>query len=660
MKKIILIFVMFFVVLGNSYAHKEPTHQYIVSEAYKLLKTQLGFDIPVMSSHIGNVDEGTYHCYWCDELSGLFGGCGSEFWAPPFRYGSVTAGAYAEDWQDFIYNKHNCLTVSVSHFWQSDGGRTAITSLKADGVVVMEKIDNAYQKVIRYLNGDWVAWDGPDENSGTYFTYNGLIDLYKTGRIKLVSRFQVILGVRLITAKYNYQEVTLPTSDKNRIVFNILGRIAHLLGDMSSVPHTHNSEHGWNKNKFEDAMNIFNDGHKDKNETTNPDFPEGVNNQRAFVGSLFDNTGILKNLKTGGGVIDPYKHFKCNPFCSGMETNEDRIEYLMKTTAQISEHFADHYSDGNDNLFSRVRCPTTGTPVEYSDLGELATKIKLSELGGPTTRAAYENSGTWAELAVVRDAVMPYVIRSTAGLLYWFAVEAGLLDNACISAYHTSQSLSAANGFLQHVHLRGNYYEFQAKDSVIAGKPNFGSSAHLLTIDSNADVTMHAGNKIHLNNGFASKLGSNTHIYVESCDYGCKSGNSTNKENGSGSLNKVLSEPEVPTNPTLRLSLNEKLKVPNGVRYVGKATEAEFSIRAVPNPLSSSTKIEYTVPNKCVAKLEITNSLGEVISNLVPESEHSRGVYQVEWKDISVPSGLYYCRLSTCGRQYVKSLVVNK
>lgn len=63
------------VLVMQALAHKEPTHQYIIREAYKFLKAKIG-SIPEMEQHVGTTE----------------GRCACNF-SSPFMVG----GAWAED-----------------------------------------------------------------------------------------------------------------------------------------------------------------------------------------------------------------------------------------------------------------------------------------------------------------------------------------------------------------------------------------------------------------------------------------------------------------------------------------------------------------------------------------------------------------------------------
>jgi hypothetical protein len=154
----------------------------MVKEAYKLLKSQLGFDIPIMKDRIG---------------MDLYGP-GSSTWGN----GKVIYGAWREDIDDPIWNVGGIecgFVASSTHFWDADAGDESTINIANDlnQCPSGSGIPNAYQKAVKYLQGYWnlfpvtdYCFKAPDgRNARLYdingknirwFQYHGLIDFYKT------------------------------------------------------------------------------------------------------------------------------------------------------------------------------------------------------------------------------------------------------------------------------------------------------------------------------------------------------------------------------------------------------------------------------------------------------------------------------------------------
>ncbi|HBE41054.1 MAG TPA: hypothetical protein DDW27_07605 [Bacteroidales bacterium] len=84
----------------------------------------------------------------------------------------------------------------------------------------------------------------------------------------------------------------------------------------------------------------------------------------------------------------------------------------------------------------------------------------------------------------------------------------------------------------------------------------------------------------------------------------------------------------------------------------------DFKLRQnYPNPFSSVTTIEFTLPVRTFVSLKIYSILGEEIETLV-EQEHSPGSHKIEWNARSFPDGIYFCHLKTPSFSYTRKLIL--
>jgi hypothetical protein len=162
---------------------------------------------------------------------------------------------------------------------------------------------------------------------------------------------------------------------RDHVVWETLGRMCHLLGDMSVPAHAHGDEHGLNPDSYEDYMG---------GETA------------PFT--AWDHSNI-------GSIIDPY-------------SGHDPLHYLMYITQEQSDHF------GSNGPYAGAGNDIIGGDFQSDERAYLESK-QLFSLGQPTSDA-----GPWTveNLNTIRDATFPAVIKATAGLLYWFCVETGLME----------------------------------------------------------------------------------------------------------------------------------------------------------------------------------------------------------------------------------------
>ena len=84
--------------------------------------------------------------------------------------------------------------------------------------------------------------------------------------------------------------------------------------------------------------------------------------------------------------------------------------------------------------------------------------------------------------------------------------------------------------------------------------------------------------------------------------------------------------------------------------------------RNYPNPFNPSTKIEYSLPKAGNVKIEIYNSLGQLV-NVLENSFRNAGKYNLVWNGNNsignpVSSGIYFYRMSTEGFTLVKKMVL--
>lgn len=459
-------------------AHKEPTHQYILFEAKKLLELQLNRTFPDL-----------------DNWMGSFGDPDVGKWT---EVTSIAGGIYNEDQIDAIYPVYNSSIVvprgldpanwmfaSITHFWAPDrpSEPTMLTLIApSENIPITGELGpypTAMMKALHYVRGQWeVRWPYSSQY-WLYGYYQELPLLYKTGAFWVDKQYNY-LGQQV---GGNYVE-QLSVADKKRLSYNILGRIAHLLGDMGVPAHVHEDEHGLYSDFYEDRMRLHLSGTLEQMEAN--EFITTWTGERVF--------------REKGGFI--------NPYCSG---SLEPIQYLMYVTAQLSDHYASRRRDGNDN---------------FEDLGGLGAIVPT--VAGPTTRSAYNATDGHDEesLGEIRDALLPYVIRATAGLLFWFLVETNQLTGGSYGNWYCSQ-VNYLN--VTNVTLEGRDYLFQAGSDVLFVPSGIVRVGYLdddddpgeVIVNPSADEVIFRGSgEVQLLPGFHALAGSNVHIYndCKECD----------------------------------------------------------------------------------------------------------------------------------------------
>jgi len=417
----ILALLLFVPTAEVAFAHKQHVHQYIVSEAYFLLMQKANNNILELPLHIGSVSS----IYAADSA-----------WQRPY----VTTGAWREDEEDVVFGYdqspfppiQNYALVSITHFWDADDGDLTKNMFRLTVEnpwpippvnIDIGPYENAFDKFKKFADGGWVAWYprsmkatnasnnhilliAPLPDLTTYgipLSYDSLTKFYTSSVCRLRSdagtSYEIFDANDLKLVDPNTISLIVVEDDvRDHIAWEVLGRMCHLLGDMSVPAHAHRDEHGLNPDSYEE-----------------------------YMGDASNNFAVWDHLNSGE-VLDPYT------------TDQDALHFLMYVMQQQSDHFGSNgpaEGQGNDNL--------TGTP-RSSEIAFL-NGLPLGALGPPTGDA-----GPWTteNLNNIRDKTFPFVIRATAGLLYWFCREAGLMGPLNASEETTAPTIPVSNLLLQN------------------------------------------------------------------------------------------------------------------------------------------------------------------------------------------------------------------
>lgn len=81
-----------------------------------------------------------------------------------------------------------------------------------------------------------------------------------------------------------------------------------------------------------------------------------------------------------------------------------------------------------------------------------------------------------------------------------------------------------------------------------------------------------------------------------------------------------------------------------------------------PNPFNPETTIEFSLPSRMDLTLEVFDVLGRNVSTIA-QGYFESGVHTVQWHGrnnagVSVPSGLYFCRLSTAASVQTRRMLL--
>ncbi|PIE78213.1 MAG: hypothetical protein CSA15_09185, partial [Candidatus Delongbacteria bacterium] len=78
-----------------------------------------------------------------------------------------------------------------------------------------------------------------------------------------------------------------------------------------------------------------------------------------------------------------------------------------------------------------------------------------------------------------------------------------------------------------------------------------------------------------------------------------------------------------------------------------------------PNPFNPTTTISFNLPMESDVKLEVYNTKGEMVKNLLNSSMKS-GTHSIEFNGSSLSSGVYYYKLTAGKENHVKKMMLIK
>ncbi|MCZ7557065.1 MAG: T9SS type A sorting domain-containing protein [Bacteroidia bacterium] len=405
----------------NRIQHSQTMHQYIVAEAYKLLQRLDPVAAKKLEKHM--------------DSEGLPLNTGSTPWDAK----TILAGAWREDAEDVVYgygsaNKEQWPDIDMSrkdywsdgmyselekslkndpgfaeglttctHFWDaSSSNRYLIKSgIVINGTGIFDVMDDDNQ--ILTIKPQWTAWDKAQriirpnwtvairdkwwEQGGKYrynnnsseallpqqthasqeiaISYESLAHLYNTGACYLS-----IPGID------NSSMFTLTTEQRNRYVWEMLGRVCHLLADMSVPAHTHRDIHMGNLDLYSDQ------GSWGSISITIRD-QDSYENWIASPHRAYWNANNIQ-----GGLLDLSNH-------------PDPLFFIFNSTRERAASFASDDVDGYG--------PYAGAP---------RTVAEMLDRYNPST---WYTPAKTMQMETIRDHTLPYAIRATATLLAWFA-----------------------------------------------------------------------------------------------------------------------------------------------------------------------------------------------------------------------------------------------
>jgi hypothetical protein len=359
---------------------------------------------------------------------GTVGDYGDRQW----QTGKVLTGVYREDLEDVVwgYGPESSLpitwlfnsspTPTTTHFWIADQGDDYQTP--GVGWPWGGDFPNAYQKALKYINGGWkIQFLEEGSNYIKEFTYSSLIDLAKTGIVTQTGYYTVVpTDYTKLSPPLTF---TLSNNLRKRFVYEILGRMIHLLQDMSVPAHVHGDGHPDMSNTF--FLPCFG-----ADWCENADEYENTLS-KVFVHNRWDWADALED---GGLLIN--NDFLSNP-----------LKYLFYTANQVADFFP-------SSLPSWPFVQYPGNNITPKGTNSIIENVYGSfNHQCPTNIDAYQIGNINYVLS----------IRTTASLLYWFAYEMDIIKTATFTSSVEGQAFQLRNPARSQSQNSQYYWEIAPK-----------------------------------------------------------------------------------------------------------------------------------------------------------------------------------------------------
>jgi hypothetical protein len=399
-KKLLFIWLLLLSAIMPSHAHKEWVHQYMVQQAYLFMENQIG-PVPLIKNSVG-----------LNSSNGPFRGAGQAYF---LDFPQIAGGAWREDVDDWVYgyttNPNNGNTPSITHFWTADGGDDVRTVNNG-----FTYYANAWEKARVYLfcrdrNGSHdvtVPWNNGNGFKKYHITYTSLIEFYK-GNFRFNYSTDVD-GNNRVEMNYSTQGFT---TFSQQLALQILGRVAHLLGDMSVPAHVHSHLH-----PCPAGLPDYYENHMGGVWYNN----SGPTNCESDPGGSFpaQQWTAATAAQTGGLVQEMY--------CQGDDAA--KMRYLFYTNNQLADFFPSGVNDPNirdadyqnsgPSFNNNYRVGGNSTlPNGRNDYLDSRYNV-LNSQGQGYNIIAYKAIG---------NETFNYSIRAVATLLQWFSYNTGLIQD---------------------------------------------------------------------------------------------------------------------------------------------------------------------------------------------------------------------------------------
>jgi hypothetical protein len=120
----------------------------------------------------------------------------------------------------------------------------------------------------------------------------------------------------------------------------------------------------------------------------------------------------------------------------------------------------------------------------------------------------------------------------------------------------------------------------------------------------------------------------------------------------------VTFERLLPTTLEISATVDEGVVLTSAVKMAPMPTEFALA-QNYPNPFNPTTTIEYALPHTAKVKVEVYNTLGQVVAELV-DTEQAAGYHSVSWDASDAASGVYFYRIVADNFTATKRMILMK
>ncbi|MFM2047791.1 MAG: hypothetical protein RI955_337 [Bacteroidota bacterium] len=634
MKRKFILVLIFINLSTATFAHKEWVHQYMVQEAAKYLIETRGINTNIFTKRDFGIGYGVN--------GGDVFGWQNQYWYTDYP---IVVGAWKEDDEDIVWKYDGgspAYDASACHFWVADGGDAAKTwlhysnySFRAENAWTAAKMmlfyGGSFSFIIDYsTTASFDILSGPITVTASVdkveLTYNNIFDLYN-GNFQVNQYHNSILGWQSAAHPHNPDQYLWQNSGRT-IALQILGRVAHLLGDMNVPQHAHGKMHPCSSPATSPFLN-FNLG--DYYELKVGDTWNNSTNCNATPLLTDYSNNIYPNVQnwnhttaaTDGDIINEI-------MCMN---DEDAIHYLFYTVNQMADFFPSGKNASGIGSASNCAGSWANNTVFHSGNNNLpnGSNHYINDL---YSKFNY-TSPTTIDAQQIGDNTFNFTIRAIATLFHWFENKIQpVQSNIYLQNCFTNNVQSIIN--FQHDEANGsiylkkvNQYEIKAfaVNDIAAGNNVTASySTGDFVVQNGSKAGFYAGNSIHLTDGFKV-------------------------ENGAEFIAKITPFPcwAPPVRVGLFNSNNNPVIIPTD--NIDKVEVPKLFL--FPNPFTQTTTLQFTN----TANEEFTLDVFDITGRVVFTMPKITGT-QYTFNRNNLAEGIYLLKLKSNTKSYIERLVV--